>query len=235
MPKSVLKPGTSIYDYSPAGYDFTLREARAEYSRLRKIAEKRLRRMAESPYATSDIYRRYADRFKPLPRGASEERVRKQLYEVARFTELKTGSVSGMRASREKQIEAMHDLGYSWINAGNIDTFNDYMERIKKFTAAKNYDSEEVVDLFREADESGVDPMLVAEDFDDYLQGIKTIPKPEEEFAAEDQAALEEIQADLPPEKKAPAEQRRRKRTPAEKAAAKSRRKQQRKSRKRNR
>lgn len=236
MPKSVLKPGTSIYDYSSAGYDFTLREARAEYSRLRKIAEKRLQRMAASPYESSDIYRRYADRFKPLPRGASEERVRKQLYEVARFTELKTGSVSGMRASREKQIEAMHDLGYDWLNETNINAFNDYMERVAKFTAAKNYDSEEIVDLFHEAVvKRNIDPELVLEDFTDYMEGIADIPLPEEEPDAEDQAALEEIQAELPPEKKAPAEQRRRKRTPAEKAAAKSKRKQQRKSRKRNR
>lgn len=228
MPKSVLKPGTSIYDYSPAGYDFSLREARAEYSRLRKIAEKRLARMEASPYGTSDIYRRYADRFKPLPRGASEERVRKQLYEVARFTELKTGSVSGMRKSRQKQIEAMHDLGYTWINEGNINTFNDYMERINKFTAAKNYDSEEIVDLFREAEEGGLDPLEVAEDFEDYLEGVNQIPEPEEpEDPEADEQAQEEIRRSI--------KQPRAKQTPAEKSAAKRKRKQQRKSRKRNR
>lgn len=192
MPESVLKPGTTIYDYMPGTSDFSLREARAEYSRLRKIASKRLARMSKSRYESSDIYRRYAGQFAPLPRGASEERVRKMLSEVARFTERKTGSISGMRKSRRAQVEAMQDLGYDWINEGNIDSFNDYMERIKKFTAAKKYDSEEIVDLFREADESGLDPMEVAEDFEDYLAGIKEIPEPPEPDEDEDEA-LEEI------------------------------------------
>lgn len=192
MPESVLKPGTTIYDYALGTSDFSLREARAEYSRLRKIASKRLARMEKSAYGSSDIFRRYAGRFAPLPRGASEERVRKMLYEVARFTERKTGSISGMKASRRAQVEAMQEQGYDWINEGNINAFNDYMERIKKFVAAHQLDSDRAVEMFREAEEASLDPMEVAEDFEDYLAGIKTIPEPPEPDEDEDEA-LEEI------------------------------------------
>lgn len=209
MPKSVLLPGSGIIVYEPDNpfHPFTLKEARAEYSRLRKIAEKRLKRMAASSYGRSDIYRRYKDAFQPLPRGASEERVRKKLYEVAKFTELKTASVSGMKESRRKQVEAMQEQGYTRITEENIDAFNDYMERVKRFTAAKNYDSEEIVDLFLDVWEAygdKVDPDELAEDFEDYLEGIKDIPEPPEEDE-EDEEALDELQPQRKKQKKQPA------------------------------
>lgn len=216
MPKSVLLPGKSVYDYDPTRGEFSLKEARAEYSRLRKIAEKRLKRMAESPYGKSAAYRRYKDAFEPLPRSASEERVRKKLSEVARFTEKKLGSISGAREVEQSQIEALQEHGYDWINKDNIQTFNDYMARIMKFTAAKNYDSEEIVDLVHDAMDAELDPEEVAEDFEDYLQGVKEIPsRPDSDEDVEE--ALEEIrQQSVPQQKKVKEPKQKKPKKPAE-------------------
>lgn len=201
MAKSVLQKGKSIYDYMPATTDFTLKEARAEYSRLRKIAEKRLKRLGESSYKEGEIYRRYKDAFQPLPQNASASRVRKKLAEVARFVEKKQASISGFRSTENKQIATLHDRGYTWINKDNIQSFNDYMARIMKFTAAKNYDSEEIVDLAHDAMEAALDPDDVAEDFEDYLNGVLEIPEAPEEDEDEEEA-LEELRQSQPKMKK---------------------------------
>ncbi len=201
MAKSSLKTGTTIRDYMPTTSKFSLKEARAEYSRLRKIAEKRLKRIGESEFRTGDVYRKYKDAFQPLPRNASAERVRKMLSEVARFTERKQASISGFRESQKKQIETLQERGYDWINKDNISTFNDYMARIMKFTAAKNYDSEEIVDLVHDAMDADLDPDDVAEDFEDYLTGVKEIPEMPEEDEDEEEA-LEEIRRQSAPKQK---------------------------------
>ena len=201
MAKSSLKSGTTIRDYMPTTSKFSLKEARAEYSRLRKIAEKRLKRIGESEFRTGDVYRKYKDAFQPLPKNASAERVRKMLSEVARFTERKQASISGFRESQKKQIETLQERGYDWINKDNISTFNDYMARIMKFTAAKNYDSEEIVDLVHDAMDADLDPDDVAEDFEDYLSGVKEIPEMPEEDEDEEEA-LEEIRRQSEPKQK---------------------------------
>lgn len=203
MAKSSLKTGTTIRDYMPTTSKFSLKEARAEYSRLRKIAEKRLKRLGQSEFKTGDVYRKYKDAFKPLPKKASAERVRKMLSDVARFTERKQASISGLRESRKKQLETLQERGYDWINKDNISTFNDYMARIMKFTAAKNYDSEEIVDLVHDAMDADLDPDDVAEDFEDYLNGVKEIPEMPEEDEDEEEA-LEEIRRAEPARPKQP-------------------------------
>lgn len=203
MAKSSLKTGTTIRDYMPTTSKFSLKEARAEYSRLRKIAEKRLKRIGQSEYKTGDVYRKYKDAFQPLPKNASAERVRKMLSEVARFTERKQASISGFRESQKKQIETLQERGYDWINKDNISTFNDYMARIMKFTAAKAYDSEQIVDLVHDAMDADLDPDDVAEDFEDYLNGVKEIPDMPEEDEDEEEA-LEEIRKAEPTKPKTP-------------------------------
>lgn len=204
MAKSSLRSGTTIRDYMPTTSKFSLKEARAEYSRLRKIAEKRLKRLGQSEFKTGEVYRKYKDAFQPLPKNASAERVRKMLSEVARFTERKQASISGLRESQKRQIETLQDRGYGWINKDNISTFNDYMARIMKFTAAKAYDSEEIVDLVHDFMDADLDPDDVAEDFEDYMNGVKEIPEMPEEDEDEEEA-LEEIRQEAPKAKQAKA------------------------------
>ena len=195
MPKSVLKPGNYKTDYSVSQSKkyFTIAEARAEYSRLRKIAEKRLRRMGQSRFEYTDIYQRYRDSFAPLPRGASEERVRKKLSDVAHFVELQTASISGMKSSQAKQVETMQEQGFTFINEGNVNDFNRYMQRVNQVAKELRKDySQTAVEMFHDAEEADLDPMEVAEDFLEYLEGVKEIPEPPESDEEEDEA-LEEI------------------------------------------
>lgn len=158
-----------MYDVSSSPQYFTPKEARAEYARLRAIAEKRLARLAASEYRTSDMYQRYRQGFKPLPRGASEADIYKSLFDVARFVGAKTSSVSGQKAARKRSVQTLQEHGYSFINERNIDQFGEFWREVKKHAEYKGYDSEEIVELFHLGKEKRVDPVTLAKDFDFWL------------------------------------------------------------------
>lgn len=155
--------------------NFTPTEARKEYSRLRSIARKRLQRLQDAGYGETRIAQRYSSAFKPLPKDASEAAVRKKLAEVAHFLSLKTSTVSGKKEAQKREIAGLHAIGYTFINASNIDKWNDYMDRVMSYNKASIYGSDSVYDLFVDASEKGVDPMLLADDFDNYIDN--GIPK----------------------------------------------------------
>ena len=223
-----VKIDPSFYTPTVTAMVFTLPEARAEYSRLRKIASKRLQRLAGSGYAGSGLYGRYSGAFSPLARGASESAVRKKLYEVARFLGMSTSSVSGMREARKQTISSLKDRGYDFINESNLDLFGQYMSRVKSYAASKLYDSEEIIDLFHDALEKGVDPMLLADDFGDFIEdGIPEDMIPP--LTADDEDALDGMRGDqqepIPGERPSTKKKPSRRKSAVEKTAEKNRKK----------
>lgn len=169
MATNPLKGRRFMYDVSQAPSYFTPREARAEYARLRAIAEKRLQRLGESPYRTSDMYRRYKQGFAPLPRSASEGDIYKALFDVSRFVSARTSSVSGQKAARRRMLETLQSHGYDFINARNIDRFGEFWREVKKHSEYRGYDSEEIVELFHVGKEKRVDPVTLAKDLEFWI------------------------------------------------------------------
>ena len=97
---------------------------RAEYSRLRDIAQKRLQRLAKSEPG-SYAYRANVGQYAPA-RGQTTEEIRTQLPTLAKFIAAKTGSVSGIRAQRAKAVKTFREHGYNFITKENIGTFGDF-------------------------------------------------------------------------------------------------------------
>lgn len=83
--------------------DKTLHE---EYSRLRAIANKRIKRMAGRPEAEA-TYEQYAGGF-PSVRGMSREELVYQLGEVTDFLTARRGSLSGIQQVNEEIIEQLN-------------------------------------------------------------------------------------------------------------------------------
>lgn len=170
MASNRLKQGLEIYDYFPevARANMSKKEARAEYARLRKIANRRLEAL-ERYYPKSEIAKRYRKGFQALPREEKSSRIYKKLYEVARYLNLKQGSVSGARESRRQAIETLHEHGYTFVNRKNFDEFAEFMRAVKTHASYRSYDSEEVVELFAKARKSRMNPQKVAKAFDKYM------------------------------------------------------------------
>ena len=163
--------GKKIYDYFPevARSHMSKKEARAEYARLRKIANRRLEALQRN-YPKSEIARRYRKGFTALPRGEEKSsRIFKKLYEVARYLNTATGSVSGQRAARKQQLETLREHGYTFINKKNLDEFNEFWRTVKTHAAYSGAMSEEIVELFGKAKKTRTDPQTVAKAFEKYL------------------------------------------------------------------
>lgn len=173
--KSVLIEDPLLYQKTLSSSIFNLKEARAEYSRLRKIAVKRLKRMGEKAPDAS-IYQRYKDSFGFLDRKASESTVRKALAEVAYFTELKTSSLIGLTQARKKFVVRMQEKGYNKINLSNADTFGRFMQAAKDYYESKKaFDSEKLYDFFFEfLDDEEADIDDVIDNFEDYIEEMES-------------------------------------------------------------
>lgn len=166
-----LKAGSVIYDYFPevARANMSKAEARAEYARLRKIANRRLEALARN-FPQSEIVKRYKGGFSALPRQEKGARVYKKLYEVARYLNTQLGSVSGQREARNKAIETLREHGYTFVNKRNFDEFGRFMKTVKTHSLYRSYNSEEFVELYERAKKSKADPQKVAKAFEKYIE-----------------------------------------------------------------
>lgn len=170
LAKDVLRGG--MYNYEPANsaFVFTPKEARAEYARLRKIANRRLERLGASEFANSRTYQNWSSGFEALPPDAPERDIRKALYDVGRFVNLKTSSVSGARKAQAEFIETMHERGYDFVNKSNAQEFGEFMRDVKTHKTYKGYDSERVVMLFGKLKEKRIDTKDAAEYFEYWMK-----------------------------------------------------------------
>ena len=141
---------------------------RAEYSRLRDIAQKRLKRLAKSE-PMSYAYRANVGQYAPA-RGQTTEEIRMQLPVLAKFIAAKTGSVSGIRAQRSKAVATFQEHGYRFINNRNIKAFGEFMESFRaKKGKARVYGSFDAVELWEFTQENDIDPERVKKQFAKWL------------------------------------------------------------------
>lgn len=170
MKKSIFKYEPDVYTPQKAKKELSYKEARAEYSRLRSIALKRLSRFEGTEYSGAEITRRY--RPESFPRlsdiGGDSTAVALLLSDVYRFLLLKGSTVTGQREIRDKTIETLHRRGYMFVNAGNYQSFVSYLEKARAQSIARFFDSVRAAELFEEYDGMELSPDKAAEEFLEY-------------------------------------------------------------------
>lgn len=179
--QSQLKGGSlGRYYVSESAHYFTPQEARAEYARLRREANRRLEVLRRSEFANIKAVTNRPDDYAALPRGVDEKEVRAALFDVARFISLKTSSLKGARAARREWIESMHRAGYDWVNASNADAFGRFLGAVQESDAASGYDSGDKAGyggLFRLAQRKNIDPKSMAADFEYWMEHRQELEK----------------------------------------------------------
>ena len=112
---------------------------RKEYTRLRKIANKRLARLQASKYKDTDLAKEYAGGFEILANVADLPR---ELTTLARFVASEKSSITGLKRMETKAISTLHQHGYTFVNAGNVGQFGAFMEEMRQAGYSKLYSSE---------------------------------------------------------------------------------------------
>lgn len=149
---------------------------RAEYTRLRDIAQKRIKRLGESEFSDTEIYRKYRGGFPKLADIANRTNLAYKLAELSRFVSAQTTTVSGLRQQRARSLKTLQQHGYSFVNMKNYTQFGKFMEGYREKISAKSQrPSDVIVELYFQTERLGLDPAAVERDFNFYLNNLETM------------------------------------------------------------
>ena len=152
------------------------KQIRAEYTRLRDIAQKRIKRLGESEWRSSETYQRYKGGFPKLSQIPNRTNLSYELIKLSLFVSAKTTTVSGLKHQRTEQLKSLKKHGYDFVNKENIDKFGQFMEDFRnKELGRRKEGSPIVVELFYQTERLGLDPKVVARDFDYWLSNLETM------------------------------------------------------------
>ena len=119
-----------------------IKAMRAEYTRMRDIAQKRVKRLGESKFSYSKAFQNYQYGFpklKDIPKGHFAE----AFSMLAKYVGTKSTTVSGQREQMRKTIATWNEMGIP-LSESNYKQVFDILKALRK--QKKIYDSEKVVD-----------------------------------------------------------------------------------------
>ena len=140
---------------------------RKEYTRLRKIANKRLARLQASKYKDTDLAKEYSGGFEILANVADLPR---ELTVLARFVASERSSITGLKQIEKKSISTLQQHGYTFVNAGNVGQFGAFMEEMRQAGYSKLYSSEFLANWWSEKGRSKRDNVgKLKQEFEKYV------------------------------------------------------------------
>ena len=140
---------------------------RKEYTRLRKIANKRLARLQASKYKDSELAKEYAGGFEIL---ANVSDLPRELTALARFVASERSSITGLKQIEKKSISTLQQHGYTFVNAGNVGQFGAFMEEMQQAGYSKLYSSEFLANWWSEKGRSKRDNAYkLKQEFEKYV------------------------------------------------------------------
>ena len=152
---------------------WTPKMIREEYSRLRDIAQKRLKRLGEAE-PESYAYTSNVGRYKPV-RELTTEQAREQLTDLAKFIAAKTGTVRGIRQQRTKAVKTLRERGYTSITQNNIKLFGEFMETWRASKLAHSKGSPDVAESFEFMQEHDIPWEYVKPNFAEFVRQQKQL------------------------------------------------------------
>lgn len=154
-------------------------ELAREYSRVRREAQERLRsfqRSRDPELREAAIVAQksgvYLNRAQIKAVGGGRGMMEDLLIDAYRFVSAKTSSVSGFRATQDKQIKSLQAAGYDFINRGNLRQFGEFMDYFRSRKDSKSYGSGTVATAFNQAQKQEISPEELEKHFKFYVSQI---------------------------------------------------------------
>ena len=153
------------------------REVRKEYTRLRDISQKRLKRLAAAGYTNTEVYQRNYRHYPKLKDIKSKSELAQRLSDLSRFVGSSQSTVSGLKEREKKVLKTLKKSGYKYVNESNLSYFGEFMEYYRDAMYDLEYDSGDAADLYTVVEKNKLDPEKVKEDFDFWLANIEDAKK----------------------------------------------------------
>lgn len=136
-------------DYTPFAIQevWSEKEARKEYSRLRNIVVKRLKRIQEVEPDAKVLNRWTPESFKSLKEVKNIRELSHLLSDVAYLVNAKSASLTGRREIIKETLEELQKQGLD-IEQKDLKKFGSFMELVRDFASNRVYDSERASELF---------------------------------------------------------------------------------------
>lgn len=134
---------------------FSYAEAKKEYTRLRNIANKRLKRLADAGYEYTDIYRANSGKYPAARTFDNPRQLYQHLSALAWFISAKGSTVSGQKDT-EAKIQATLTEHFGTPADMDLKKFGSFMEYMRAKYAGTQYDSERAAKVYRESLKKGI-------------------------------------------------------------------------------
>ena len=203
-------PGT----YTSVGLStLTDKQLAAEYSRVRREAQERLRSFQRSKdpdvqhaaivAEKAGVYLTRAQIKAAYP-GDTKEAARERrglmedlLIDAYRFVSAKSSSLSGYRDIQEKQINSLQAAGYEFVTKDNLREFGEFMDYFRSRKEARAYGSDTVALAFSSAAKAGISSKSLRSHFNFYLAQVQAWAGPVKSYAAFLGATEKEVDEDF--------------------------------------
>ena len=160
---------TKVYDW--AGDPDAVRAAKDEYIRLRKTAMQRLRRIKKTGFAWTEGYKTFDEYLRPASKLTTPADIAVGLQNLVEFFEnpQKT-TITGIRENINKHIDAFKARGIDFISTNeDFHLFTEFLQLRIQLGLAEMYDSEQIIDLFRDMKDLNIDPDKIKANFEEFL------------------------------------------------------------------
>ena len=167
--------------YIPTKIKAEIQENRAavrkEYTRLRDISQKRLKRLKAVGLDDTQAYLRNYKHYPKLKDIKSDSELAARLSDLARFITAKGSTVAGQKDIMKKSLSTLHDTGYTFVNEGNFRDFGKFMEEYRNQMLDMSYDSGDAANLYGVVVKHQLDPEKVKVDFEFWLENLDRAEK----------------------------------------------------------
>lgn len=164
-------------DYTPFAIQevWSEKEARKEYSRLRNIVVKRLKRIQEVEPDAKVLNRWAPESFKPLKEVKNIRELSHLLSDVSYLVNAKTASLTGRKEIKKQTIEALQEQGID-IDSKDLKRYGDFMALVREFALDRLYDSERAGTIFSEYKETSNNKELL-DMYKEFAKNRRTRPR----------------------------------------------------------
>lgn len=181
--KSMKKRAKLSYDfnwYTPSNIKAMLegdkelvKAVRKEYTRLRDISQKRLKRLVAAGYTETEVYKRNVNHYPTLKNIKSKSELAQRLSDLSRFISSDQSTVSGIKSREKRSLDTLHEHGFDFVNESNLSDFGDFMESYRDQMMDLEYDSGDAAELYAIVEKHKLDPEAVAKNFEFYLSNLE--------------------------------------------------------------
>lgn len=152
-------------------------EARKEYQRLRRIAQKRLARFVGTQYEETEVYKNRAIKhpFKPSSSLKDVRSLQAALSDVRGFLDSERSTISGLKRIDKNTVATLQANGFTFINMGNIKAFGEFMEAARIKAGRRMFASDRVAELYDAAERKKIPPEQLLKDFKYWRKNVEEL------------------------------------------------------------